>query len=557
MDGMENERTGGGRREIQRNAYLVAQEGLVSSLMMLPPEVREVSSMIEDKDFSNVSCRYIYHAMYRLMNSGELPDDPDAFLGAIQAELESEGKLVAVGGQQKLVSLFEAGVINASRATVQTYARSVKDISAKSEMSSLIKEIDPALRPDSGRTARRILEDTSHRMSEIMGGLENVKTSATMADYFDTFVHDVKEHRRVLEETGDELQASGGIPTGFPSLDRMIHGWQRGSMVTIAAKTGIGKSTTAIDIALAAARSNASVLMFNMEMSVSDVVSKIVSCDTQVSTGRIKTGRVSDDDIRRIEAARNLTGMKIKLDTFQGATIDYIRAQSQKLAQSEAGLDMVIIDYLGLIKYRGRFSSDRQNQVAETSSQLKALAMQLDVPVIVMSQLTNRDRGEEADQEPTLAMIRESGAVANDSDVIILLHRPGTTRRGEPIPATKFIVAKNRMGDRGSFMCHSRLGISRFDEIPKDGDGDFDEDEAAKEDMIAGETGGSGPDTTRERKDSDPWMPKSTPVEDEEGHPVSTPVDETRQKEIDEIFGDESGFGGLDGLGGSDGGDGS
>lgn len=551
MDGEER------RRDSTDSAYREAQESLIGTLMIFPSKLLDVSSMIDDNDLANAQCRHIYHAMHEILDDGNLPDDDHAasFVGIIMTRLEHDGNLKSAGGQQNLLRLFELGETRGSMATVDTYARTVKDISAKNRTMEVFREASADLRSDSGKTARETLEDASHRFSDIMGGLENVKTSTTIADYYDTFVQDVRKRRDTLRESGDELQASGGIPTGFASLDKMTYGWQRGSMVSIAAKTGVGKSTTAIDIALAAARANASVLLFSMEMPVSDIVSKFVSCDTQISTRRIKTGRVSDSDLERIENARKLTEMKIKIDTYQGATIDYIRAQAQKLAQSENGLDMIIIDYLGLIKYRGRFSADRQNQVAETSSHLKELAMSLDVPVIVMSQLINRDRGEDAEQEPTLAMIRESGAIANDSDVIILLHRPSNGKQGGQIPPTKFIVAKNRMGDRGSFICRSRLDISRFDEIPKDGDGDFDE---AEDDGIDGEnTQGSGEPAQTEETSSDS-VPDAAVADNQniaefgfgdfadsteglyDDHDVTTGVDEeSREQLADSIFGDE------------------
>lgn len=181
--------------------------------------------------------------------------------------------------------------------------------------------------------------------------------------------------------------------------------------------------------------------------------------------------------------------------------------------------------------------------------------MSLDVPVIVMSQLINRDRGEDAEQEPTLAMIRESGAIANDSDVIILLHRPSNGKQGGQIPPTKFIVAKNRMGDRGSFICRSRLDISRFDEIPKDGDGDFDE---AEDDGTDGEnTQGSGENAQTEETSSDS-VPDAATADNQniaefgfgdfadspdglyDDHDVTTGVDEeSREQLADSIFGDE------------------
>ena len=469
----ENEH--GNKKEILKNAYLLAQENLISALMILPDRVVDVMSILEDDDFDNTPCRYIYEAMRTMVKNG----DGDAInAGTLQSELEHEGHLTSVGGQRKIVSLAEAGILSASRSTIDSYARTVKDISAKNKVKNVMAKVNPMLSPDSGKSAREILEDTQHEFTDVMGNLENVNTSSTVADYFDTFVDKLKERRRTYAETGDALQASGGLPTGFPTLNKLLSGWQKGSMITVGAKNGIGKSISAINFAIAAAQSNASVLFFSMEMTLDEIMTRFVSCDTGISIQKIKEGNLTDGEMERIVNSRDLIKMKIKIDTSQDATVDYIVSSAQKMSQSEAGLDLVIIDYLGLIKYKGTFGADRQNQVREISRSLKEMAMDLQIPVIILVQINDRaSNQEEANQEPTKGMIRDSGAIAQDSNVIIILHR----KQGEngerrfDIP-TKFIVAKNRTGDIGSFLCHSHLWKSQFTEIPKDGDGDFNDD---------------------------------------------------------------------------------
>ena len=177
-----------------------------------------------------------------------------------------------------------------------------------------------------------------------------------------------------------------------------------------------------------------------------------------------------------VNAKKEVSRLKIDIDTSQDSTIEYIRSTASKKAQSEDGLDLVIIDYLGLIKYIGN-RNDKQNQIADMSRSLKEMAMTMGIPVIILVQLDNRLRGEEAEEEPTLAHIRESGAIANDANVIILLHRrKDETKKASDIP-TKFIIEKNRGGEKGSFMCHSWLWRAKFEEIKENNDDESDEDE--------------------------------------------------------------------------------
>ena len=498
---------------ILKNIYLTAQEGLVSSLMVLPDHIIDVMSMITDDDFDNTICRHIYHAMCAMAIDGGGVESINS--GTIQIELEKEGKLVVIGGPATIVSMWEKGALAASRATIDTYARTVKDISAKNRTKEVLTAMQGKLNPDSGTSARAALEDAEHSFTDIMGTLENVKSVANVSDYYSTFVKNLQKRREIVSNADKDdimadLTASGGIPTGFKTLDETLHGWHRGNVILVAAKTGVGKSICAVDFAINAARSGASVLFFSMEMEMDEIVTRMVSCDTGIPINAIQTGRLDDRGMKKITESQSLLNMKIRVDTSNDMSIDYIRSSTQKMSQSDSGVDLVIIDYIGLIKYHGR-SDNRQNQVAEISRSLKEMAMSLDIPVIVLAQLNNRDRGEEADQEPTLAIIRESGAIANDSNVIILLHRKKNDGNDRPEPGqegapTKFIIAKNRNGGTGSFLCHSWLWKSQFDEMPKDGSliGSDDNQSGSNDSTVMPDDDGESVSGDAHKTD-DPW----------------------------------------------------
>ena len=466
QDEKENE------RKICADLYKTTQENLISSLLVKPERALDVMSMLDDDDFNDAGCKHIFHAMRTMvMNSIDIAPD------AVQIELEKEGNLVAAGGAARILSLFEHGFTAGAIATVDTYARFIKDASIKSKAIKDLNDVRNDLTIDSGKTAREVIERTQSKLTDLTGSLETSKMASSISDYYDTFINDLKERMKTFKESGDQLAAAHGIPTGFKTLDEKLHGWQPGNTIVVGARTGIGKSVFAVDEALAAASAGMSVLFFSMEMTLQEIETRFVACITGISINKLVSGNIDDKQLEMVvNAKKEVSRLKIDIDTSQDSTIEYIRSTASKKAQSEDGLDLVIIDYLGLIKYIGN-RNDKQNQIADMSRSLKDMAMTMGIPVIILVQLDNRLRGEEAEEEPTLAHIRESGAIANDANVIILLHRrKDETKKASDIP-TKFIIEKNRGGEKGSFMCHSWLWRAKFEEIKENNDDESDEDE--------------------------------------------------------------------------------
>lgn len=461
QDEKENE------RKICADLYKTTQENLISSLLVKPERALDVMSMLDDNDFNDAGCQHIFHAMRTMvMNSIDIAPD------AVQIELEKEGNLVAAGGAARILSLFEHGFTAGAIATVDTYARFIKDASIKSKAIKDLNDVRNDLTIDSGKTAREVIERTQSKLTDLTGSLETSKMASSVSEYYDTFIDDLKERMKTFKESGDQLAAAHGIPTGFKTLDVKLHGWQPGNTIVVGARTGIGKSVFAVDEALAAASAGMSVLFFSMEMTLQEIETRFVACITGISINKLVSGNIDDKQLEMVvNAKKEVSRLKIDIDTSQDSTIEYIRSTASKKAQSEDGLDIVIIDYLGLIKYIGN-RNDKQNQIADMSRSLKEMAMTMGIPVIILVQLDNRLRGEEAEEEPTLAHIRESGAIANDANVIILLHRrKDETKKASDIP-TKFIIEKNRGGEKGSFMCHSWLWRAKFEEIKENNDND-------------------------------------------------------------------------------------
>lgn len=458
--------------KIKNDVYLTAQQNLISTLLLMPDKSLDVVSMLDADDFGDTSCNIIFKAIQNMVSKNE---HESIAVDTVQIELEKEGNLVAAGGPQKLLDLYNNRITAASKATVETYACLIKDVSVKRKTKNVLSQIDPYLTIDSGVTARNAIEKTQNELTDLSGHLETSKMSVDIGEYYDTFMDDLEKRKQIYRDGGNELEAAGGIPTGFPTLDKKLHGWQKGNTIVVGARTGIGKSVCAVDFAVAAAQANASVLFFSMEMTIKEIATRFVAHLSGVSMNKIISGSLSDEESERVAKIKeDIKKLKIRVDTSQDSTVENIRSKSSKLAQSDTGLDLVIIDYLGLIKYNGK-AKDKQNQIAEISRSLKEMAMVMNIPVIILAQLDNRLRGEEAEEEPTLAHIRESGAIANDSNVIILLHRKKNDENNDFGSAkTKFIIEKNRGGDKGSFMCNSLLYKAKFTEVEVDESGASD-----------------------------------------------------------------------------------
>lgn len=228
-------------------------------------------------------------------------------------------------------------------------------------------------------------------------------------------------------------------------------------------------SVFAVNNAVAAARAGKSVLFFTLEMSNEEIDDRIIASMSGVSMSRLKEGNLSDEDRTRVrQALDDLKDMKIMVDSDPRVTVDTIRARAFKQAQSPEGLDLVIVDYLQLITPAGKYSS-RQEAVADVSRNMKLTAKVIEVPIIVLVQLNRGKDDEEEGKLPSLENIRESGSIAMDSDVVILLHREDTF--DDTTPHTLVILDKNRNGEAHKVIrCHSNLECSLFREVKKEKD---------------------------------------------------------------------------------------
>lgn len=258
-----------------------------------------------------------------------------------------------------------------------------------------------------------------------------------------------------LEKLSKSKNEVTGIPTGFYDYDRLTSGLQPNELIIVAARPAMGKTAFALNLAInMAVNAKKTVALFNMEMSAEQLANRMISSVGQIDGNKLKTGRLENNDWKKVnEAISRLGEAKIYMDDTMGMTISDLRAKCRRLAASADGLDVVIIDYLQLISGSNRYSGQRQQEVSEISRALKGMAMELEIPVIALAQLSRSVEGRE-DKRPLLSDLRESGSIEQDADIVAFLYREDYYNKQAAIDdctsKSEFIIGKNRSGYTGT-----------------------------------------------------------------------------------------------------------
>jgi len=454
--------------------YKESQRRLIGSLVADGESVNRVLEVINPEDFEEPDLQLVFESIINASRADE-PITPIT----IAKDLDQRGLLAKVGGAAAIYDFKVRGERWRVEAPAEVYASIVKEHSAKSRMKVVLTEHEKLFKPDSGITASEIISQLQGELNSELYKLSDESTVAEMGNSMDEYLA-ILEQRKLVSETNED-GASGlqGIPSLLPSLNKYTSGWLPGQLITVGARTGVGKSVFAINCAVAAAKAAKSVLFFSLEMEELELKDRMISSITGVPMNNLKNGTLDANERRILQGAKSeINEMKILIDTDPKVTVESIRARALRRAQSPMGLDMIIIDYLQLITPTGRFSS-RQEAVSDLSRNMKLLAKQLQVPIMVLVQV-NREGNNDEDPLPKLDRIRESGAIAQDSDTVILLHRDQTM--DDTIPHTLVILAKNRNGEANkTIRCHSNLECSLFRETQraKDVEGTITDDDIA------------------------------------------------------------------------------
>ena len=409
---------------------LDAEESVLGSMMLSSEAIADVVEILEPDDFYRSANGRIYATMRGLYARGE----PVDIITAVEA-LRREGILEEIGGPIYLRDLVDQVPTPASAAH---YATIVSKSALRRRLISAAADI---IEMAYGATddAETVADDAEQRIYDVARRDERDEV-AILRELVDKAMFD-------LESIQNRDSAFTGLPTGFRDLDTLTSGLQPGNLIVIAARPGVGKSSFATNLARNIAVTGEPVSIFSLEMSRWEIGMRLLCAEARVPWDRIRNKRVGPDDWTRVvQAAETLHDAPLSIVDSGSINIVDIRAKARRMRTGRKGLSLIIVDYLQLMSHPsmgGRRPDSRQQEIAEISRSLKMLAKELDIPVIAISQL-NRDPERRQDKRPQLSDLRESGAIEQDADVVMFIHRDDTD------PAKKnladLIVAKHRNG---------------------------------------------------------------------------------------------------------------
>ena len=413
-------------------------ERSVLGSMLIDGGALEVSlEQLREEDFYVPANATIFAAMRDVRAGGNAVD-----LVTLTAELERHNKLDMAGGLTYLTDLV---TFVPTAANVSHYINLVE---IKSTQRALIRAGGEIMRD--GMDDEKELDDTLNQAEKRIYEISMRKVQGTLVPMEQI----VPEAYNLIGELAQRRGKITGIPSGFIELDRMTNGFQKSDLIIVASRPAMGKSSFAMNVAQYAAVHNArTVVVFSLEMSSEQLVMRMLCTEASVDSQRIKEGLIGNNEMNALmEVMDPMSRAKIFIDDSSGANVAMIRSKCRRLS-ARAGLDMIVIDYLQLMQAGGsRKDGNRMQEISDMTRQLKLLARELDVPIILLCQL-NRGPDTRADHRPVISDLRESGSIEQDADMVILLYRPAAymdTQEYEMGDNTsQIIIAKHRHGSTG------------------------------------------------------------------------------------------------------------
>ncbi|NKB87355.1 MAG: replicative DNA helicase [Acidobacteria bacterium] len=422
-----------GRTERALPHSLEVERSILGSILLDNQAFNTAAQVVTAEDFFGDSNRVIYDAMAALSERNEGIDPI-----TLRAELERQDVLDRAGGAAYISSLIDGMPTGGN---IEQYARLIKD---KSSLRSLITTSNDiiGMAMEGAVDTDELLDRAEHSISEI----SEAKIRKGFLSVRDVAFDTMKEIEELMER-GDFVT---GTPTGFSRLDAMTAGLQKGDLFILAARPSMGKTALAINVAQhVALEAGGTVGIFSLEMSVQQLIRRMVTGVAQVDAHKLSTGFLSNaDKDKLLDALGQLSDTKIFIDDSAAITVLEMRAKARRLA-AEHGLDLLVIDYLQLV--RGSIRTDNRNlEIGEISRGLKALAKELMVPVVCLSQLS-RAPETRSGHRPQLSDLRESGNIEQDADVVAFIFRPEVYSDDPELEGiAELIISKQRNGPIGT-----------------------------------------------------------------------------------------------------------
>ncbi len=435
-----------------------AEQSLIGGLMLDKTAWDKVADVVTASDFYRNDHRIIFAGIADLVEHGSPCD-----VVTVSEFLDKRGQLDKAGGLEYLAALANE---TPGAANARAYANIVRERAMLRSLINAGNEIAGSAFATDGRSASDLVDEAERRVFAIAehGARGRVGFRAL---------------RQILPETVDRIdilhQSDGditGIPTGYGEFDKLTAGLQNGDLVIIAGRPSMGKTTLAVNIAEnAAIGSKIPTAIFSMEMPAQQLAFRMISSLGRVDMRHLRTGQFPDEDWSRINTAVQLmSDAPIFIDDTAGLSPTEIRARARRL-QREHGLGLIVVDYLQLMQVPGN-TENRATEISEISRSLKALAKELELPIIVLSQL-NRSVEQRTDKRPVMSDLRESGAIEQDADVIVFIYREEVYNADTPKRGLADIsIAKQRNGPIGDFLLTFVGKYTKFENFVPDAYGE-------------------------------------------------------------------------------------
>ena len=439
---------------------------MLGALMLSQDAWDKIADLVTDQDFYRNDHSLIFSAIRQLV---ERNSPRDAV--TVSEYLENVGDLPDTNGLPYLIELVEQ---TPSATNVVAYAEIVRQRSVLRQLISTCNSVaDLAYRPE-GRDVASILDTAESRMFAIAD--QTNRTGSGLTAVGDIMM----ETKEKLEILGQNPSALTGVSTGYRDLDDLTSGFQRSDLIIIAGRPSMGKTSFAMNIVESVALSQKlPVAMFSMEMPGEQLCMRMIASLSKIELNKVRNGNLNDADWARITSATNLLHQhsRIYIDETPAMSPTEVRARCRRLAREQKGLGLVVIDYLQLMQ-TGNKTENRATEISEISRSLKALAKELSVPVIALSQL-NRSLETRPDRRPIMSDLRESGAIEQDADVIAFVYRDEVYNPDSPDKGTaEILIRKQRNGPTGKIRLTFSGQWTRFDNYISDehyGVADLDE----------------------------------------------------------------------------------
>jgi len=430
-----------------------AEQSALGGIMLANEAWDQFAEIVSEQDFFDYKHKALFRAMEKLVRSN-IPLD----VVTISETLEQTKELEEVGGAAYLIELAKN---TPSAANVKTYASIVRQRSILRQLIGVAHDIAENAHHPKGREINELLDEAERKVFEIANQDSRGAGPQTISHILTSTVERI-------EALCNSDQSITGLATGYYDFDEMTSGLQRSDLIIVAGRPSMGKTTFAMNIVEHVAMVNKTkpVLVFSMEMPSESLAMRLLSSLGRVEQTKIRNGKLDEDDWSRFgSGVAQLSETKILIDDTPALSPTEVRARARRIMREHGELGLIAIDYLQLMSAKTGSHENRTNEISEISRSLKALAKELNVPVIALSQL-NRELEKRPNKRPVMSDLRESGAIEQDADLIVFVYRDEVYNEDSPDKGTaEIIIGKQRNGPIGMVKLRFEGRYSRFDNL--------------------------------------------------------------------------------------------